>query len=264
MLYFLFYLLIGAFVGFVAGLFGVGGGTTQVPLILIVFKEQGFPEEYIMHLALGTSMASIFFTSLSSMRAHHQKGAVRWDIVKPMAPGLFIGTFSSSFFVDRIPSKELKIFFVIIMYIASLQIIFNFIPKAKSKVPGRLGLFFVGMIIGAISSLAAAGGGFLSIPFLLYCNVVIHEAVGTSSALGFPIASAGLLGYILSGLKVYGLPKYSIGYVYLPALFSIVSMSMLTAPKGANLAHRLAVLKLRRLFGIFLAILATKILVGII
>lgn len=264
MLYFIFYILIGIFVGFVAGLFGVGGGTTQVPFLLMIFKAQGFPEKHIMHLALGTSMASIFFTSLSSMRAHHLKGAVRWDIFKTMAPGLLLGTFIGSFFAGSIPTKELKIFFVIIMYIASFQIIFNFRPKAHRNLPGRLVLFLVGLIIGGISSLAAAGGGFLSVPFMLYCNVIIYEAVGTSSALGFPIAFAGFLGYVISGLGVEGLPKFSIGYVYLPALLAVVSMSIFTAPKGANLAHRLPVLKLRRLFGIFLAILATKILFEII
>lgn len=264
MVYFIFYVLIGVFVGFVAGLFGVGGGTTQVPLLLMIFKAQGFPEKHIMHLALGTSMASIFFTSLSSMRAHHLKGAVRWDIFKGMAGGLLLGTFSGSFFAGSVPSKGLKIFFVIIMYIASLQIISNFKPKAKTQLPGKLGLFFVGLIIGSISSLAAAGGGFLSVPFMLYCNVIIYQAVGTSAALGFPIAFAGFVGYVISGFNAEGLPKYSLGYVYLPALITIVSMSILTAPRGANLAHRLPVLKLRRLFGIFLAILATKILLGII
>jgi uncharacterized membrane protein YfcA len=150
------------------------------------------------------------------------------------------------------------------MYFASFQIIFNFKPKAQRDIPGKIGLFIVGLIIGGISALAAAGGGFLSVPFMLFCNVVIHQAVGTSSALGFPIALSGFLGYIISGIGVQGLPKYSLGYVYLPALLTVVSMSMLTAPMGANLAHRLPVLRLRRLFGIFLAILATKILLGII
>ncbi len=264
MIYLIFYILIGAFVGFVAGLFGIGGGTTQVPLLLMIFKAQGFSEKHVMHLALGTSMASIFFTSLSSMRAHHSKGAVRWDIFKGMSPGLLLGTFSGSFFAGYISSWGLKIFFVIIMYFAAFQIISNFRPKAKTKLPGKLGLFIVGLIIGAISSLAAAGGGFLTVPFMLYCNVIIYEAVGTSAALGFPIALAGFLGYVISGLNAIELPKYSLGYVYLPALLAIVSRSILTAPKGANLAHRLPVLKLRRLFGIFLAILATKILLGII
>lgn len=264
MIYFIFYILIGAFVGFVAGLFGVGGGTTQVPLLLMIFKAQGFPEKHIMHLALGTSIASIFFTSLSSMRAHHLKGAVRWDIFKGMAPGLLVGTFFGAFFAGSVSSKILKIFFVIIMYFASFQIIMDFKPKGHVKLPGKFGLFIVGVIIGGISSLAAAGGGFLSVPFMLFCNVIIYQAVGTASALGFPIALSGLFGYVISGLKAEGLPNYTIGYVYLPALLSIVSMSIITAPKGANLAHKLPVKKLRRLFGIFLAILATKILLGII
>lgn len=264
MVYFLLYILIGCFVGFVAGLFGVGGGTTQVPLLLMIFKAQGFPDKYVMHLALGTSMASIFLTSLSSMRAHYLKGAVRWDIFKGMAPGLLFGTFIGSFFAGSLPSKSLKIFFVFIMYFAAFQIIFEFKPKGHIKLPGRLGLCIVGLVIGGISSLAAAGGGFLTVPFMLFCNVIIYQAVGTAAALGFPIALAGFLGYVISGLKVSGLPHYTLGYVYLPALISIVSMSIFTAPKGANLAHRLPVKKLRRLFGLFLALLATKILLGII
>lgn len=258
------YLLVGAFVGFVAGLFGVGGGTTQVPLLLLIFKTQGIPEEHIMHIALGTSMTSIFFTSLSSMRAHHLKGAVRWDIFKAMAPGLLIGTFSGSFFSGEIPKENLKIFFVMVLYFTSLQIIFNFQPKANRSLPGKLGLFTAGLVIGAISSLAAAGGGFLTVPLLLYCNVIIYHAVGTSAAVGFPIAFAGSLGYILSGMKAQGLPNYSLGYVYLPALIAVVSMSILTAPLGADLAHKLSSKKLRKLFGFFLFLLATNILLGII
>ncbi len=264
MIYFISYILIGCFVGFVAGLFGVGGGTTQVPLLLMIFKAQGFSDKHIMHLALGTSMASIFFTSLSSMRAHHLKGAVRWDIFKGMAPGLLIGTFTGSYFAGSVSTHILKIVFVIIMYFASVQIMFEIKPKGHLKLPSVFGLFIVGLIIGGISSLAAAGGGFLSVPFMLLCNVVIYQAVGTSAALGFPIALAGLIGYVVSGLKAEGLPPYTLGYVYLPALISVVSMSIITAPKGANLAHRLPVKKLRRLFGAFLAILATKILFGII
>lgn len=264
MIYFLFYILIGRFVGFVAGLFGVGGGTTQMPLLLMIFKSQGFPDKHIMHLALGTSMASIFFTSLSSIRAHHLKGAVRWDIFKGMALGLLSGTFTGSFYVGSVSTKILKIIFVIIMYFASIQIIFDIKPKGHLKLPGIFSLFIAGVVIGYVSSLAAAGGGFLSVPFMLLCNVSIHQAVGTSAALGFLIALAGFIGYVVSGLKAEGLPPYTLGYVYLPALICVVSMSIITAPKGANLAYRLPVKKLKRLFGAFLAILATKMIFGII
>ncbi len=264
MVWYLYYILIGLFIGFVAGLFGIGGGTTQVPLLFLIFSAQGFPKDLVMHISLGTSMASIFFTSLSSMRAHHIHGAVRWDIFKAMTPGLLTGTLAGALSVGWIPAKTLSIFFIIIMYYAAIQIILDFKPKAHSQLPGKKGLFIAGLIIGLISSFAAAGGGFLSVPFMLYCNVSIYQAVGTSSALGFPIALSGLIGYIFSGYGVNGLPAYSIGYVYLPACLAVVSMSVITAPLGARLAHRLPVKRLKRYFGIFLLLVATRLLLNVI
>jgi uncharacterized membrane protein YfcA len=254
------YLGIGLFIGFVAGLFGIGGGTTQVPLLSMIFHAQGFSETHLMHLALGSSMASIAFTSIASMRAHHSHGAVRWDIVKSMAPGLVIGTLSGSSFATYIPTRPLAVIFTVFIYYAASQMIFDFKPKPSRTLPRPGGLFLAGLVIGIISSLVAAGGGFLSIPFMMSCNVVIHQAVGTSAALGLPIALGGLTGYVISGWHAEGLPKFSLGYVYLPALGAIVAMSVMVAPLGARLAHKLPVRQLKRAFGVFLALLATKML----
>ncbi|WP_294991243.1 sulfite exporter TauE/SafE family protein [Sulfuritalea sp.] len=263
-LWWLGYPLLGVFAGFVAGLFGVGGGLTIVPLLFMLFTAQQFPVEHSMHLALGTSMATIVFTSVSSMRAHHGHGAVRWDIVKSFAPGLVAGTLAGSFLVAWVPTRPLAIMFTAIVYYASLQIMLDFKPKAHRQLPGTAGMVATGTLIGIFSSLVAAGGGFLSIPFMLFCNVGIRHAVGTSAALGFPIAVAGTIGFIGSGLKASGLPEFSLGYVYLPALVGVVAISFLMAPVGAGLAHRLPVRQLKRAFGGFLALLATKMLHGLL
>lgn len=263
-LWWLTYPLLGIFGGFVAGLFGVGGGLTLVPFMFMLFSAQHFPPEQVMHLALGTSMATIVFTSVSSMRAHHRHGAVNWNIVRSLAPGLVLGTFGGSLVAGLVPTRPMTAIFVVIVYYASLQMILDFKPKPHRQLPGPLGLFLTGSVIGIVSSLVAAGGGFLSIPFMVFCNVAIHGAVGTSAALGFPIALAGAIGYIVSGWNDGGLPPYTLGYVYLPAFFGIVTMSMLVAPFGAKLAHRLPVKKLKRAFGVFLAFLATKMLFSLL
>lgn len=258
------YPLLGIFAGFVAGLFGVGGGLTLVPILFMMFTAQDFPASHLMHLALGTSMTTIVFTSLSSMRAHHAHNAVRWDIVRAMAPGLLLGTLGGSLFASLVPTRPLVIVFTCVVYYASAQMILDFKPKAHRQLPGVFGLFGAGGLIGVVSSLVAAGGGFLSIPFMLFCNVLIHNAVGTSSALGLPIAAAGMIGYIIAGWGVPSLPDYTLGYIYLPALLGVVAMSMLVAPYGARLAHRLPVKQLKRAFGGFLALLASKMLWSLI
>ena len=263
-LWWLAYPLLGAAGGLFAGLFGIGGGLFLVPLFFMVFAAQDFPAAHTMHLALGTSMATIVFTSLSSMRAHHHHGAVRWDIVRSMAPGLVAGTLSGSFFAGMVPTRPLVAVFTVIVYWAASQMILDFKPKAHRQLPGAAGLFLAGLSIGLVSAMIAAGGGFMSIPFMVFCNVAMHNAVGTSSALGFPIAVAGLVGYVLGGWTVGGLPEHSLGYVYLPAFLGVVVLSFLAAPVGARLAHRLPVKQLKRGFGVFLALLATKMLAGLL
>jgi uncharacterized membrane protein YfcA len=263
-LWLLSYVALGLASGFIAGLFGVGGGLTIVPILLLLFQAQGFPVDQVMHMALGTAMATIVVTSISSMRAHHQHGGVRWDIFRGMAPGLVVGTLVGSLFASRVPTDALAMVFTAIVYWASLQMLLDFKPRPTRQLPGFAGLLGVGGLIGGVSSLVAAGGGFLSVPFMVLCNINIRQAVGTSAALGFPIATAGVVGYIVGGWDVPDLPGPSLGFVYLPAFLGVVVSTIFMAPVGARVAHRLPVKQLKRAFGIMLALLASKMLASLL
>lgn len=254
------YLALGAFVGFFAGLLGVGGGGIMVPILTTMFAMQGFPREHMVHLALGTSMAAIVLTSLSSLRAHHAHGAVRWDIVKGIAPGVLLGTFGGTFIASSLPTRPLAIFFACFMAYVAVQMILNVKPKPSRELPGTAGLAGVGGVIGVISALVAIGGGSLSVPFMTWCNVKMQNAIGTSAAIGLPIALAGALGYLINGWGSGGLPDWSLGYVFLPALVLISVVSTFTAPLGAKLAHRLPVATLKKIFAGVLTLLSAKML----
>lgn len=254
------YLVLGAFVGFFAGLLGVGGGGIMVPVLTTMFAAQGFPHEHLVHVALGTSMAAIVMTSISSLRAHHAHGAVRWDIVRGITPGVLIGTFAGTFVASRIDSAPLAIFFGCFMAYVSLQMILNVKPKPSRELPGLPGLVGVGGVIGGVSALVAIGGGSLSVPFMTWCNVKMQNAIGTSAAIGLPIALAGAAGYLINGWGSAGLPDWSVGYVYLPALIAVSLVSMFTAPLGARLAHRLPVATLKKVFAGVLIVLSLKML----
>jgi len=257
------YLAIGLTVGFLAGLLGIGGGMVMVPMLVFVFSAKQFPPEHMMHLALATAMATIVFTSLSSVRAHHRHGAVDWRVARTMAPGIVAGALAASLVAGFVPTRPLAVFFALFMLYASLQMFFEIKPEATRQLPGTAGLFGVGAGIGALSSVLAAGGAFLSIPFLARCNVPLKRAIGTAAANGFPIAVAGTAGYVLNGLHAAGLPEGSLGFVYLPALAIIVAASMPTAPLGARLAHRLPVKRLRIVFALVLLALALRMLANL-
>ncbi len=257
------YLAIGVTVGFLAGLLGVGGGMVMVPMLVFVFTAKGFPAEYLMHLALATSMATIVFTSAASVRAHNRHDAVDWAVARAMAPGIVAGALLATLATGFVPTRPLAIFFTGFMFYAAAQMFFEAKPKPARQLPGRAGLFGAGAAIGGFSGVLAAGGAFLSIPFLTKCNVPLKRAIGTAAANGFPISLAGTLGYVLNGLRVEGLPAGSLGYVYLPALALIVVASMPVAPLGARLAHRLPVKRLRILFALMLLGLALRMLANL-
>ncbi len=254
------YLGVGAIAGVLAGLLGIGGGLVIVPMLVFGLTWQKVSNDLIMHLALGTSMASIMFTAVSSFWAHHKRGAVHWDIVRRITPGILLGTFLGSCVASRMSTNYLKGFFVVFLYYVAAQMLTNTKPKPSRGLPGWMGMFGTGNVIGAVSSLVGIGGGTLSVPFMLWCNIAVHEAIGTSAAIGFPIAIAGTAGYLFNGIRASGLPEYSLGYIYLPALAGIVCASVLTAPVGVRLAHSLPVMKLKRLFAILLIIVATRML----
>lgn len=259
------YLAVGAVAGVLAGLMGIGGGLIIVPMLVFCFSLQGVAHEHIMHLALGTSLASIIFTSVSSFIAHHKRGAVHWDIVRKIVPGIIVGTLVGAYIASLMSTNVLKGFFVFFLYYVAVQILLDKKPKASRTLPGISGIFGVGNVIGVVSSLLGIGGGTLSVPFMLWCNIAVHSAIGTSAAIGFPIAVAGAIGYVLTGLRIdTGLPAYSVGYIYFPALLGIVCASMLTAPLGVRIAHWLPVPKLKRVFAVLLFVVATKMLVGLL
>jgi len=255
---------VGAIAGFLAGLLGIGGGLVIVPMLIYVMGSRGIAPEVLMHLALGTSMASIMFTSVSSFMAHHRRGAVRWEVVRRIVIGILTGTFIGSCFAAAMSTGFLKGFFCVFLYVVATQMLMNKKPKASRELPGALGMFGVGNIIGGVSSLVGIGGGTLSVPFMIWCNIPIHHAIGTSAAIGLPIAVAGTAGYIFNGLGLTSLPAYSLGYIHLPALVGIACVSILTAPLGVRLAHRLPVDKLKRVFALLLYLVGTKMLVGLI
>lgn len=257
------YPLLGAIVGFLAGMLGLGGGLIMVPVLSFIFDAKGFPQQHILHLALGTGVSTILFTSLSSVRSHHLRGAVRWDIVRAIAPGIVIGTLAGAMTAGLISSRMLSIIFTAFVFVVAMNMLFGTKPAPDRNLPGKAGMLLAGAIIGAISSFAALGGAILSVPFMLKCNVRMHEAIGTSAAIGFPIAAAGTLGYVAMGASA-PLPPYSIGFVYLPALSGIVIATMLTAPLGAKIAHRMPAELLRKIFALFAFALAARMLWGFV
>jgi uncharacterized protein len=258
------YLIIGVLAGFLAGLLGIGGGALIVPLLVFVFTAQGFPPEHLLHVALGTAMASIVFTSLSSMRAHNAHGAVDWRIARALAPGLLAGSFGAALLAGLIPTRPLAMLFTALVVFVGTQLLLDLKPSNTRELPATAGLFLAGTIIGGVSSLAAAGGAFLAIPFLAWCNVPLRRAIGTASATGFPIALAGSAGYVAQGWRAAGLPEASLGYVHLPALGAVAMMSMLAAPFGARLAHRMPVKRLRMVFALMFYALAVRMLAGLL
>jgi len=258
------YLVLGATAGFLAGLFGVGGGLVLVPVLLFLFEAQHFPAEYAMHLALGTSMATILFTSFASMRKHHQHGAVNWRVVRNITPGILLGAALGALLAASIPTRGLGIFFTLFVYFAAAQILLDKRPEPSRQLPGMAGMTAVGTFTGWISSLVSIGGGTIVVPFLIWCNVPLRHAIGTSAAIGFPIAVGGTLGYIATGMSLPALPAPNLGFVYLPALFWVALASVTTAPLGAMTAHHMKVGLLRKLFAVLLLVLATKMLLKVL
>ena len=260
----LIYLALGGIVGYFAGLLGIGGGLVLVPVLTMLFTAQDFPADRTFHLALGTTMATIIFTSFASLRTHHNHGAVNWTVVKSITPGIIIGTLGGATLAGTLTSQLLSIIFVVFIFYAATQMLLKTSPKPSRQLPGKAGMFAAGGIIGTLSSLVAIGGGLLSIPFLTLCNVKLHHAIGTAAAIGFPIAVAGTVGYIANGImQTQPLPDNSLGYVYLPALVWLVLASMLSAPLGAKMTHATQTATLRKIFMVLLYCLAFRMLYGL-
>jgi len=232
----------------------------MVPTLASLFLWRGADSQQVVHLALGTSMASIVVTSFSSMLAHHKKAGVLWPVVRAMTPGILIGTFIATYLVAHLNSIMLAGIFSLLMLLVALQMSFGGHPKPKRGLPSNCVLTASGAGIGWLSALISIGGGTLSVPFLFWHNVALKQAIGTSAAIGVPIAASGTAGYLLHGWHKSDIDTYTFGFVFLPAVACISVASALTAPIGVRLAYHLPVATVRRVFAVFLFLLSAKML----
>lgn len=253
--------ILGLCTGYMAGLLGVGGGMLISPFMTLILSARGVPADLAVKMAIATSMGTIMFTSLSSVRAHHQRGGVRWDLVKSLAPGIVLGgAIASAGVFAVLKGASLAIFFALFVGFSATQMFLDKKPKATRQMPHAAGRVAAGSVIGFLSGMVGAGGGFVSVPFMVAHNIPILNAVATSAALGFPIALVNTAGYVISGHGLAGLPPGSLGYVWLPALAVIACCSVITAPMGAHMAHRMPIAKLKRVFAVLLYALASYML----
>lgn len=248
-------LILGSCTGFLAGLLGIGGGMILTPFItLILSLDTSIPQTHIVHIAIATSMASILFTSMSSVRAHAQHQAVLWPVLSMLIPGIILGSMIGAQVAGSLSTFWVTLIFTIFVGYSASKMLLPKKSTTQRTLPNRPGLMLVGSGIGFISSIVGAGGGFIAVPFLSSCQVPLQKAIGTSAAIGFPIALFGTIGYVYSGLQQRALPSWPImlGYVHLPALACIAGMSMLFAPVGASIAHRINTKPLKRIFAFIL------------
>ena len=252
--------LLGLCTGFLAGLMGIGGGMVMVPFVTFILGAKGFPADVILKMAVATSLATICFTSITSVRAHHKRGAVLWPVVARLAPGILLGSALGAQVAVALPGRTLSILFALFVAFSATQMFLDRKPLPSRTLPDTPGMLAVGGTIGVVSSLVGAGGAFISVPFMQWCNVRIHNAVATSAALGFPVALAGTLSYAWAGRDLPQMPPGSLGYLYLPGLLVISLASMSMAPLGARTAHRMDIRPLKRVFALLLYCLAAYFL----
>lgn len=256
----LYYLLLGALAGAVAGLLGIGGGLIIVPALASIFAAQGFDSEIIMHLALGTSLATIVVTSISSILTHHRRGAVMWPVVTRLSGGIVVGAMAGAIMAEQLSSVWLQKLFALFTLLVAAQMALAWWPQGARQLPGRVALAGVGGAIGLVSAVVGIGGGTMTTPFLLWCNSTTRSAIATSAACGLPIALAGAVGYWLVGLGSDLLPANSSGYIYWPALLGVVASSVIFASLGARLTHHLPAAFLKKGFSLLLLVIGLNLL----
>jgi len=256
------FLLLGLIAGFLAGLLGVGGGLIIVPVLAVLLPDTGVHASLVMHVALGTSLATIVATSMASAWEHHKHQAVLWSVFWRLTPGIIIGAWLGAVIADQLTSRVLQWLFGVFELLVAVQMFFGFGASAHRQLPGTAQTGIAGTVIGSVSAIVGIGGGTMTVPFLVWCNVTIRKAVATSAAVGLPIALAGSSGYIIAGMGDARLPEWSTGYVYWPAFAAIISTSLLFAPVGARLAHRVSMLALKKGFALLLVVLGVRMLVS--
>lgn len=249
---FALYVLLGACAGVLAGLFGVGGGIIIVPVLVFSFTLQGFEPSVLTHLAVGTSLATIVFTSINAIIEHHRRGAVQWPIFVWMTVGILIGAGIGAKTASLIQGPMLQKIIGVFALLVAVQMALDLKPKASRGIPGKPGLTLAGVVVGWASAIFGIGGGSLTVPLLTWRSLPMQQAVATSSACGLPIALASAVSFMILGWHDPQLPEHSLGFVYLPALVGIAATSMFFARYGARLAHKLSPRLLKRLFAALL------------
>ncbi|WP_219592594.1 sulfite exporter TauE/SafE family protein [Aeromonas salmonicida] len=255
---FMGYLLLGAFAGMLAGLFGIGGGLIIVPVLVVSFRAMGFEPDIITHLALGTSLPTMIFTGFSSLRAHQEAGAVDWVMIRRLGVGMLIGAWLGGMTANQLSAGTLNVIIGCFAWAMALQMGLNLRPKAERHLPGPMGTGIAGTLIGWMSALFGIGGGSLTVPYLCWNSVPMRNAIAASAACSMPIALAGSLSYLYAGWGHADLPEWSVGFIYLPALLGIVLTSTQFARVGARLAHRLSPKRLKQAFALLMLLVGAK------
>jgi uncharacterized membrane protein YfcA len=254
------YVLTGAVAGVMGGMLGIGGGLVIVPVLVWLFRQQGMDESVVMHLAVGSSLATIVVTSIGAVQAHHRRGAVLWAEARVLVPGILLGALGGALVAEQLPTMWLQRLFALFVISVGLRMMVQGSPKRQLQGGGAATNLLAGGIIGAVSALVGIGGGSLTVPWLSWKGIPMVNAVATSSACGLPIALAGALGFAFTGWGKEALPPLASGYLYWPAIAGIVISSYLLAPLGARLAHGLPVIVLRRVFALLLLLIGFRLL----
>ena len=252
--------LTGIFAGFLAGYLGIGGGIVLVPILSMIFSRDPATADVAVQMAVATSLATMLFTSLSSVISHHRRGAILWPLFRQMLPGLLIGALVGTLVADSVSSASLGRIFGVFALVIGVLLLRGQAGQANRPLPGQLPTAGIALAIGSVSSLLGIGGGNLTVPWLLWHGQQIRIAIATAAACGYPIALAGTVGFILLGDNTPGAP--TLGYINLQALVGVALFSIMGAPLGAAAVHRSKPLLAKRIFALFLLIVALKMLLA--
>ncbi|HEY3299201.1 MAG TPA: sulfite exporter TauE/SafE family protein [Methylophilaceae bacterium] len=261
------YLLSGAAAGLISGLFGVGGGIIIVPILSVVFAQLNFPTAHLMHLAIGTSLATIVVNAISSTRGHHRRANIDWSIIKNTLLACVLGVILGAWLAASIHSDHLKVVFSLFECMVAVKLLLEGSAEdhvSQSLSLSKLGSWAFGGFVGLISSLLGIGGGTVSVPVLMYLKMPTRRAIGTSAAIGLPISIIGTISYIFTGWHIPQLPTYSLGFVYMPAFFGIALGSLFTTQLGVRLAHHLPIKILKKLLATLLLVIGLKMLYSVL
>lgn len=256
-------LVLGSVVGILAGLLGIGGGLIIVPALVYLLPLEGVSKEFVMPMAIATSLAAIIITSASAAFAHYKKGNIDFKLASKIMKSIVLGAFIGAFLAELLSFNSLSFFFATIVVLLALQMLFSFNFKGTAELPATTGIYLIGLITGIIASLMGIGGGAILVPILTFYALPIRHAMGVASLCGVCIAFFGSLGFIVTGYSQENLPQWAIGYIYLPALLGIITTSFICAPLGVKLAHALPVKLLKKCFALFLLFVAVKMFMGI-